>query len=488
MELKVMYLGDFDFNDVEVNTNNKVSKPFTSTPNHKANDNVYELLFDRKTQYDGTVMVTGFKDGKPVAFQSVKKSRVADYMADFKADDDMDERVSANTFIRHLRQKKELFSLNNVVIDIDFHNKEYNGDLQEFLKEFIGVARDYVSKYIPIWDVANLTGGGVQFWWSIEQVHKQYLNTYTDVVVNIIHLFEALLTDYPKYSVLDIDKGASKNAAGLFRAFDSFNTRAQRKTVTIWEEKKSKKVTLQELDLRLKLLYDTGSNKTDEAIQSTAKTVKYNTSFTEVAKFRLKVVEAVVPYKNRKIGEERRNFILLVYYSTLKAIYSSADAKVQAKEFNRMLFKEPLESIDEIFAYVDSVEGQKLKGRLMLTNKTIIEYLGMTKEDEDMFNFYERGEVNKTRSAERKQRKSEKVQRDEQIFALYRQGYTLKVIAEETGCSTYTVHGVVKRQSFSEIEKFNREVIELKQRGYNQKEIAERLGVNLSKVKRHYSQ
>ncbi len=84
--------------------------------------------------------------------------------------------------------------------------------------------RDLFGDFMP--NVVHLTGRGLQFWWHLEEASKKLLWLYEQFTNNIILLIENFLQDNTELQrVVEIDYVASRNPAGLFRLFGTFNSK-----------------------------------------------------------------------------------------------------------------------------------------------------------------------------------------------------------------------------------------------------------------------
>ena len=136
--------------------------------------------------------------------------------------------LTANTFTGGVRVSESLFTLQNIVLDVDCHDESLTpGKRQHLLDAFLYFLRadlfgapDFLRPNTIV-----ETGRGVQLWWAIQPVSKWKAQQYEAVREKLIERIQQLLADYPALHGLELDRGASHNAAGVFRLPGSYNSK-----------------------------------------------------------------------------------------------------------------------------------------------------------------------------------------------------------------------------------------------------------------------
>lgn len=198
---------------------------------------VYELLFPPDSKYNGDVhlaVLTRNKEFKVLGSctfdkleQKIEKLDILQSCYYY---------ITANTTVRHRsRAEKNLFSINNIVLDFDIHTRMNQHDREELLEAFVWyLKRDlfyYTSGLSP--NVIHYTGRGVQLWWHIEETSGELDFLYRLVVGLLLDRISDLLNEYPTLQkTIEVDRVASKNIIGLYRLFDTYNTHTRTKTQT----------------------------------------------------------------------------------------------------------------------------------------------------------------------------------------------------------------------------------------------------------------
>lgn len=119
-------------------------------------------------------------------------------------------------------------------IDCDMHGEDHTPSyFMQICKYFREDLRDYLracAPDIPLPNTIVYSGRGLQFWWSFLPILKDYEDCYDFLLDVFINIFKKFLQDNPQYSQFEVDEGASRNKAGLFRMPGTYNTHSDTKT------------------------------------------------------------------------------------------------------------------------------------------------------------------------------------------------------------------------------------------------------------------
>lgn len=154
------------------------------------------------------------------------------FLSDFIFFPYVDYYLSVNSVSGVSRHSSDLFSLHNLVIDIDCHDV-FSLSLRDFLLDCLSV-RFTISLFdtsVPMPTTIVNTGRGLQLWWSIAGISANFKSFYDEVLDYYISSLSEVLVDgsLDDFSMFQVDVGASKNVVGYFRLPCTMN----RKTNTL---------------------------------------------------------------------------------------------------------------------------------------------------------------------------------------------------------------------------------------------------------------
>lgn len=384
--------------------------------------------------------------------------------------------ITANTFAGGDRRAENLFTLQNIVVDVDCHAEGLSAaqrarmiDAFEFflLEDLEGPRPNTIVK----------TGRGVQLWYAIEPVSRWKVQQYEAVRESLIEAVQQILTDQAALSGLELDRGATHNAAGVFRLPGSYNS------------KTGARGTFYRLhDDRLDVLEEAQRLAVEEIRKPQAKIQQIpegGTDSVAVAMFRQAKLGQLLTLRQQsgqQAGEELRDLFLFCLYNSWGRVCPDHEAIMERVEAMNQRFAVPLPE-RELRAYLSSSE----KVRYKLSNKKIIDLLAITPEEQAAIGFYPGGSgQNNLREQQRQEARDRKADRDAKICELYMDGKNQKAIAEAVGCSEATVGRVLRREGHeSRREQLHGQILQQLQNGHTAAEVAENVGVSTSAVYDH---
>lgn len=443
------------------------------------------LAYDKDTQYRGYVHILIKRTSDDVSNLFIEIDNVERFISNLCIKNSSDYYITANTTVYSKRQTEDLFSLNNIVIDIDCHSSFLtNKAIEITLKNFISTLKHEFKDKIPEWNIAHFTGRGLQLWWCFEQVSKSLCFLYKNVRDRIIEEINSCISKNTEFEILTLDRSASKNLVGCYRLFESVNTKVDKQTVVVIENER--KYKLQELvDSVTQNLTISNSKDLEKATNTERKTIA--NTFAKQNWRRIELLENLISDRDSPEGEELRDLFIFIYYNCCKGIYSKELSKAKTKQLNKK-FKVPLydSELKYIFEYVDRKIFLKFK------NATIIEFLDITDEEQERYNFkaikskfdWSLCIQNKTRDFERYEAKEK---RNLLILSLNKTGYTQREIADEVGVSVMTVNRFLQSVTLTKSQKTQKEVQKLKRKGLTQSEVAEKLDICIRTVKTYWN-
>lgn len=420
--------------------------------------NALDIAFNGSA-YDVSVYIMGLDKRDDKSNKINKKNRnfyksipifdLVEFVVSMKFTDNKDYYICPNPlkFCRQKRTDDNIFSLKNVVVDIDAHN--YNGDFNDIKAIFIKVLKEeFEENGLPLWNIQVFTGRGFQLWWCLEETSKELLWLYKEVQEGIMNKIQEVLNAYRITfdEALTVDKASSCKVSGLFRLFGTYNHKTKTKTeVVVLTEKKH---TLN----FLKEFFGNEKEKTEKKKKAKgSKLKKSKARFTynkNVNEYRVKMVEKLVSMRGDCTGT--REMIAYVYYNECVQVFDRVVARKKLDELNSS-FPIPLQD-REIIALargVDKAVNQKNQTNCyILKNSRIIEMLDIDESEQSVLQFYPgiSGTPDKNR-ARNTRRKMKKETRDKMILELSDKGFKKADIAKQTSCSVPTVREVIKKSN-----------------------------------------
>ena len=408
-----------------------------------------------ESDYSSVICIGHHKQGQDgiITYAYIPSSKIDINKINIKTDSDF--YITANTLNKKDRKTENLFSLKNIVIDIDCHNSELDDyDRNELLEDFLfRIKRDLE---LPPFNIIHFTGRGLQLWYCLEEIAGVWSFLYKDTVEKIIDVLETLKEEYTEFEQLNID-GISKNLVGFFRLFETYNTKTGRKSVV--EIQDYEKYDLSELNQSIP--------RAKKFAQNIALQANVQCDYIALNHKRIDFIKWLIAHRNAPIGSETRDKLLLLFYNACVQVMSREMAKAYTLKLNRE-FKIPLERTENIFTYIDQ------KGFLNFKNETFCMFLELN--ENERHEYMKQKTSNYTRD---KMRRLAKEERNRRILELNKAGKTNLEIAEILNISRTTVSTVIKaniKQLTSDEKKAK--IIEYREKGLKVDEICKILGIS----------
>lgn len=391
-----------------------------------------QLLFDVE-QYKGYVYVgckskNGFSEMCSRRIDRIDNF-VSSSMKQYKT---VDYYITANSMKTATeRNNAAVFALNNVVIDIDVHERMNANERKSLIDEFVYRFKRDIT--IPLPNVIHYTGRGLQMWWHLEQAAAVLSFLYARIVERIEYVINALLEEYPSLQSMEIDKTASGNLCGYYRLFGTTNTHT--KEATQWEILHKQAYNISDLFAVL----ETNDDVQEELHKIEIEKKKHapqimcvKTSYIALQRKRLNMIEWIAEHRQYECTG-LRDIMLFLYYNAAIQLYQPNAAKELTEALNDK-FKEPLGSIDYIYKLFE--RNNKF---YRFKNSTFDDWLHITDKEKEAFQA-EHITQNATRAQQREAHKLDKNKRKQLVYDLLQTGkYTLDDIAEATQLSIATV-------------------------------------------------
>lgn len=339
----------------------------------------------------------------------------------------------------HKRDFNNLINIQNLVIDIDYHDTEISIDeLNEHIEKF---EKQLIKKLLVKPNLINKTGRGMHLWYFLEPCHVSLCKICQSVIDMMCTHIDEIMEEVNE-KVLKTDKSASLKLNGLFRLPYTYNTKAKR-----WSECTILHEDLQDINtFRKKLLkkgytsayfVDKKGKSQKKKQQDVSIPRRFNFSLTSDEK---KYIPCLIHrkyfmehlFQTRDVKEGLRETMLFAMYITLIKLHDVEEARSYCEELNGK-FQKPLKSTElkALFSCVD-------KHRYNYSVENFLKLIDATTEERA---YYYKLNVKQQRQKERKEKKEK---RNNKVKELYEQGYTIVAISNEMHLSRPTIYKILK--------------------------------------------
>lgn len=403
----------------------------------------------------------------------------------------VDYYLTANAISGVQRNAASLFSLHNLVIDIDAHGEESPD--QEAMEELLWrLDRDLFQLGFPPKPTSIVhTGRGVQLWWSIQAMATKCLPWYQLILKAFTAAIQQVLNEYTTLASFSVDSSASCNPVGYFRLPGTWNTHTGTRTrvmdscPTIYNTHTLAKPA-QELLARLSQTEPAPLtlHRDPFAGQYSQEEIYLLKDFRVTAFFRLRQLIQLRLLRNRNPGEETRNNLSLIFYSTLRPILGHQAAWDKLLTFNAG-FKQPMTQPE----LERTIVSAKEKGGYKYKNKTLIQFLAVTREEQALIGLYPPTKDHQTqvRMASHPARAAcsrlVKEHRNALIHHHWEEGLSIRRIAQKMGLAWKTVANALSGQPT-----IPQQVAERAAKGQTTQQIAQALKRSIRTIQRVLAQ
>lgn len=393
--------------------------------NHNTPRDFAELHYEYDPDHIGAVHIwkRAPGDAGPRYMEKVRVDDLEDRLESLEYDESRDLYITANSFVRYRRDMDDLYTLYNIVIDVDVHDGF--GSLPDcWAGQLERAVRDRGT--LPDPNTVVHTGRGLQLWWAIEPASYKVVPMYRKAVRWLTGEVRAAIGTVASPGLrekADVDSAASINAAGLFRLPGSFNTKSG--TWGYFEILHYRRLKLGDICGELSVRNTAGSRN--------PKIPKGGLPVIAAAASREESLMTLISVRDAELNSETRDLILFCDYCVWsEIIHDHEDIMEHLRSLNR-LFREPL-SEAELEAYMSTARRKRYR----ITNATIIDKLAITAEEQRIIGLYPN-----RREMEREARRDAKRLRNELITGLGEKGLTHAEIAMQAGCSVRTVERIL---------------------------------------------
>lgn len=403
---------------------------------------------------------------RPFSVRDIEK-----YVSSSQFGSDCNLYISANSFIGEKNESgriitERVFSLNNLVVDIDCHSDCPSRDIQ--VENFIYAIRSCDCDYgILEPNLIVRTGRGVQLWWHHESlsVHR-FAWTWDSVAKRLLACVNTVLRDLgPDIMTgcpnLSVDAGASCNPAGIYRLAGTMN--AKSKTTSGFEVLSEHTYSLNELTAwrdTIPLPCSRGFTRPSGDIR-------------QWCKFMAENIKNLRDERQAPVGDELRNNFCFCYYGMLTGSGIPKSAALDMVSLFNEGFRAPL-SLGELQSTLSTCK----KKQYLLSAKSVIELLNITKTEQTKYCIGV-GSKTKKLAKEKAARKKAKEKRDKKIIALFQGGiHSMVEIGKRVGCGRQLVTKVLAANGIDRrMPEYCRraEIVKLWKQGWTEPQIADKL-------------
>lgn len=334
------------------------------------------------------------------------------------------------------RTADQLINLRNLVIDIDSHDSEMSiQELNEHIKQF---EKELTEKLLIKPNLINKTGRGLHLWYCIEPCHVALNKICMAVVDMLCNHIKDIMKEIDE-TELSIDRTSSLKLNGLFRLPYTYNTKAG-----IWsevteihkEEPNINDLYKQLKEHKYKSRYfkdkDERKPKVDNYNYEFKKDLK-NNDYTPCLIHRKKFMDYL--FKTREIKKGSRNTMLFVMYATLIMLMDKESAREYCEILNTG-FLDPL-PYGELLATFKQVD----KGSYRFKNKKFFE---LVKPNEEEMKWFNKATLKEQR---RQEKRNEKIERNNKIRELKRQGVPITQISKIMKLSRPAIYNIINSEN-----------------------------------------
>lgn len=430
--------------------------------------NALKMAFPNSSFKSNVILCTRNKKGEwKEAIAKIPSNNAVEYLEELKINKNLDYYITSNTIKNKKRAKREnenQFSFRNIVIDIDIHKNLNEWETEQELNALY--VELLLNKALPKPNIINYTGRGLQVWYCLEEININFKMQWLAVVSELIARIEKMIIRNPDLYNCEVDKKASKNVIGVFRLFNTYNTKTN--TQGQAELIHSNRFKLQELYAFLGI--EPKKKKQEKTLQ------EIETDFLPLYKKRKKFIEWLAEQRKNNI-KGCRDLLIFQYANACYGFLNKEQAREETENFNNT-FLEPLPSteVQKIFNYLNT------HGVLdRITVNGFFEFLNCSQAEAKHYNAMRTVKTNYTRDNERKFRNMNKDELKKEIIKLRKNGVMIKEIVAKTGTPERTVKRILTDNNISSKdlkEARNEKIFELKNKGLTVAEITKLTGIS----------
>lgn len=394
-------------------------------------DFLKDLCSSGKYRENFSIWVRKSGDFKKVA--SLSTESLVSFAEKMHVSPELDYYIAKNPSKNGKRTLESMCSLENIVIDIDCHQRNIDSHLlRPSLDEAIWLLRAdlFENGIVPEPSYIVYTGRGIQLWWMLEAniVTDCYMGKMDKVKENWLNHIMASLTAYHGDYPLTVDRAASMNDVGLVRLPGSTNTKTGA-VVTIEHIYSGRYNLHREYDNRVPLPGE---------LQKVRYSPTNGIDLIALSNYRINMIERLRSLRNAPAGQETRNDMNFLVYCAAQMANSPEVALEITEEFNRG-FKEPMSS-KELKNVICA--ARRKPGGYKFRSTTFLAKLAVTAEEATALGIG--CGAKRAKNAARDERRTlRKQRRNSEIIRAYTTYGNIQSAANAVGCDPRTAAKVI---------------------------------------------
>lgn len=391
--------------------------------------------------FDGRLQV-GYCSKRVGSFQPLVTVPYSDFLDSVRSlvfHGSVDYYLTVNSVSGVRRLASDLFSLHNLVVDLDCHEDLLFHDREVLLEDLVWRLKHSVfGVFLPVPSSLVYTGRGLQIWWGFQGISGKFKGFYEEILGYYCDVLSAFLVDGMEedFSLVTVDQGASHNVLGFFRLPCTVNTKTN---TFVRYEILGPIYTLMDLFHEMKGTLERESLFFQEK-EPPRMEKRATGDFVSLAQARLEAYYALRELRQNDCGAEERNNFCFMIYNTLVPCYGHDMAFAQMQRFNEG-FRVPLleRELDDV------ISSAKKKGGYQYTNAKLMEFLHISPEEALLTGLSKQDSAYIPKRTQAKlQTATKKQQRNQEILTLYDQNLPVSHIAKKLSLSEPTIKSVLK--------------------------------------------
>ena len=395
-----------------------------------------------------------------------------DYIKKLFFRNDLNYYITKNSFTGGHHSDDELFSIDNIVIDLDVHDadwtlKKYATELDYYIDKLIYIITNDYNGQFPEFNAVR-SGRGVQLWIGLVSFSARvaaFRNRYKRVCEYFVEFLKHVCLE--NGIPLKPDKTPTCNISGLMRLPYTYNQARYDDTQNTgykvqYEHRTDYKYTLDEIQEFL-------PTPTPEETKKPKKPISLNSNneWAKCNRKRANFIESIILNNNHQDG--RRELLLFDYCNAYKQ-FSPENAGKALESLNEKL-SAPLPS-----SQIHAISNENVYA---YSTENFLDSIQATSEERCKY-----GEITSVREQERKRARENKDARNKKIEEMAQQGASAEEIATEVDCSARTVRRKTKTAAQTAKETRNQKIRELHSAGFSVRQIAAEVGCSTGTVQK----
>lgn len=418
----------------------------SSAKSYKANpDDIYARALSIPYTENSNIYITK-NTLKTEIIPAAERSRIKDTPAGALCSTGSDFSDKDNYVID--RCNANIYSLRNIVIDVDCHESLSEDEFLELKHNFLREYNDMFNVF-PKPTLLYFSGRGFHLWYNLEGAYAKKLGwLYKEVTHKMCSVIDSALKEraFSFNGNLSVDYAASENISGLIRLFNTPNPKAV--TDGGVYDFTGKRYSLDELKDGFGVVIKKYNKYSDKKVASdtsvspkktvkSKKNTKVHKSYVNRVKRVLKALYYAV--KRHPDKEGMRDLFCHFFYNFAVQIYSRPEAKRKVYMLNNT-FRNPLPE-KQILSITDTIDRLKY-GHYFYSDESVIRELKL--DSKEISIIYDKDKSQREITTDKKRQKKKK--RERLILETFGRTGSVTVTARLCKCCKNTVRNIIKRR------------------------------------------